>query len=122
MKHLLLSMLAVALVVGSALRRDGQGRCPGPRHRPKPVAVVTIASYERIMTDIALIGNLAGNPDLDKNLEGMIQLFTQGQGLNGLDKKRPLGRHADHRWHAISAAADSAGQQSQDNCSRRWPV
>jgi hypothetical protein len=32
-----------------------------------------------------------GSPDLDKNLEGMIQLFTQGQGLAGLDKKRPLG-------------------------------
>ena len=44
-----------------------------------------------MMADIAFIGNLAGNPDLDKNLEGMIKLFTQGQGLNGLDKKRPLG-------------------------------
>ena len=51
--------------------------------------MLSIASYDRIMADIAMIGNLAGNPDLDKNLEGMLKLFTQGQGLNGLDQKRP---------------------------------
>ena len=91
MKHLLLSMLAVALVVGSSLRATAKDDAPVQDTGLKPVAVVTIASYERLMTDIAFIGNLAGSPDLDKNLEGMIQLFTQGQGLNGLDKKRPLG-------------------------------
>lgn len=91
MKQLLLSMLAVALVFGSALRATAKDDAPAQDTGMKPVAVVTIASYERLMTDIAFIGNLAGSPDLDKNLEGMIQLFTQGQGLNGLDKKRPLG-------------------------------
>jgi hypothetical protein len=90
-KHLLLSMLALALVFGSALRATAKDDAPAQDAGVKPVAVVTIASYERLMTDIAFIGNLAGSPDLDKNLEGMIQLFTQGQGLNGLDKKRPLG-------------------------------
>ena len=52
---------------------------------------MTIASYERLMADVQFVGSLVGNPDLDKNIEGAIQLFTQGQGLNGLDKKRPLG-------------------------------
>ena len=68
-----------------------QPTCRGRGCRHKPVAVLSIASYDRLMTDIAFIGNLTGNPDLDKNLEGMIQLFTQGQGLAGLDRKRPLG-------------------------------
>ncbi|HEX5443662.1 MAG TPA: hypothetical protein VFW87_07530, partial [Pirellulales bacterium] len=87
MKKILLPMLAVALltlpVMRTAVAADNEGS--------KPVAVLAIASYERLMTDIAFIGNLTGNPDLDKNLEGMIELFTQGQGLAGLDKKRPLG-------------------------------
>lgn len=87
MKKILLPMLAVALLALPAFRSAAQEQNGGS----KPVAVVTIASYERLMTDIAFIGNLTGNPDLDKNLEGMIQLFTQGQGLAGLDKKRPLG-------------------------------
>jgi hypothetical protein len=83
-KRILLSMMALALVASSATRAAAEDT-------NKPVAVLAIASYDRLMTDIAFIGNLTGSPDLDKNLEGMIQLFTQGQGLAGLDRKRPLG-------------------------------
>jgi hypothetical protein len=80
-------MLAVALFALPVTRSAAQDQ----NGETKPVAVLAIASYERLMADVAFIGNLTGNPDLDKNLEGMIQLFTQGQGLAGLDKKRPLG-------------------------------
>lgn len=87
MKKIVLSLMALALVASQAVRSLAKDEAP----EVKPVAVLTIASYERLMTDIAFIGNLAGSPDLDKNLEGMIQLFTQGQGFAGLDKKRPIG-------------------------------
>lgn len=87
MKKLVLSLMALALVASQAVRSLAKDEAPAV----KPVAVLTIASYEKLMTDIAFIGNLAGSPDLDKNLEGMIQLFTQGQGFAGLDKKRPIG-------------------------------
>jgi hypothetical protein len=90
-KPFVLSLLAVALVASSTMRLAAKDDAPVQDSSAKPVAVLTIASYERLMSDIAFVGNLAGSPDLDKNLEGMIQLFTQGQGLNGLDKKRPLG-------------------------------
>jgi hypothetical protein len=86
-KRILLGLLAAALVVLPQARtfaQDAEGES-------KPVAVLAIASYDRLMTDLAFIGNLTGNPDLDKNIEGMIQLFTQGQGLVGLDRTRPLG-------------------------------
>jgi hypothetical protein len=86
-KRILLPMLAFALLAFPVMRCAAEDQ----NGATKPVAVLAIASYERLMTDIAFIGNLTGNPDLDKNLEGMIQLFTQGQGLAGLDKKRPLG-------------------------------
>ena len=89
MKHLLLSLLGVALLVGSAPRLLAADDADAAAS--KPVAIVSIASYERLMADVKFIGTLGGNPDLDKNIEGAIQLFTQGQGLNGLDKKRPVG-------------------------------
>jgi hypothetical protein len=84
-KKILLSLMAGLLFALPATRSFAE------EGESKPVAVLTIASYERLMSDIAFIGNLTGSPDLDKNLEGMIQLFTQGQGLAGLDKKRPIG-------------------------------
>jgi hypothetical protein len=84
-------MLAMALVAGTLTPLLAKDNVAPPDTGMKPVAALTIASYERLMSDVGFIGNLAGSPDLDKNLEGMIQLFTQGQGLNGLDKKRPLG-------------------------------
>jgi len=86
--RIVLPMAALALFAATTMR------CPAQENNAaadasKPVAVLSIASYDRVMADIAMLGNLAGNPDLDKNLEGMLQLFTQGQGLVGLDKKRP---------------------------------
>ena len=50
-----------------------------------------MASFERLLANIAFLGNLAGTPDLDKNIDDMLKLFTQGQGLNGLDRTRPWG-------------------------------
>lgn len=87
MKQLVLSLMALVLVAGQPTYRPALAE----EAAVKPVAVLTIASYEKLMTDIGFMGNLAGSPDLDKNLEGMIQLFTQGQGFAGLDKKRPIG-------------------------------
>ena len=59
----------------------------------------------------ALSASLAGNPDLDKNLEGMIKLFTQGQGLKGLDRNRPWGITLTTDGLVVSAADLPAGRQ-----------
>ncbi|MES1213469.1 MAG: hypothetical protein ABUL64_02690 [Singulisphaera sp.] len=85
MKKTLLSSIAVALLLaGSASRAAAQGDM-------KPILVVSLAGYQRIMDDIAFVGKLSDSPDLAKNLEGMITFFTQGQGLAGLDKTKPWG-------------------------------
>ncbi len=85
MKKTLLSTIAVALLLaGSASRAAAQGDM-------KPILVVSLAGYQRIMDDIAFVGKLSDSPDLAKNLEGMITFFTQGQGLAGLDKTKPWG-------------------------------
>jgi hypothetical protein len=84
-KKTLLSMMTVALLLaGSASRAAAQGDM-------KPILVVSLAGYQRIMDDIAFVGKLSDSPDLAKNLEGMITFFTQGQGLAGLDKTKPWG-------------------------------
>ncbi|HEY4313022.1 MAG TPA: hypothetical protein VGN12_26455 [Pirellulales bacterium] len=85
MKKTLLSTIAVALLLaGSASRAAAQGDM-------KPILVVSIAGYQRVLDDLAFVGKLSDSPDLAKNLEGMITFFTQGQGLAGLDKTKPWG-------------------------------
>lgn len=85
MKKTLLSTLAVALLLlGGASRANADDQM-------KPIIVVSISSYQKILDDIGFVGKLSDNPDIAKNLEGMITLFTQGQGLAGLDKTKPWG-------------------------------
>ena len=86
-KRFLTSLFAVAILAATAMHSPA--RALAAEDTSKPVAVLSIASYDRIMADVAMFGELAGNPDLAKNLEGMLKLFTQGQGLAGLDQTRP---------------------------------
>lgn len=57
----------------------------------KPLAVVSYAGYDRTMKAIELFGQLAGKPDQAAGIDAMIKMMTGGQGLQGLDPKRPLG-------------------------------
>jgi hypothetical protein len=57
----------------------------------KPVVTVSFAGYDEVLANIETIGKLGGNPQLAKGLEGMLNMVTQGKGLNGLDKKAPWG-------------------------------
>jgi hypothetical protein len=90
-KTIILPFLTVALLAGSLLECFAKDDAPVLVAGNKPVAIISFASYDRLMTDLAFLGDLAGSPDLDKNIDGAIQLFTQGQGLNGMDKTRPFG-------------------------------
>jgi hypothetical protein len=57
----------------------------------KPFAVVSLAGYDTFKNDINYLGELADNPQLGTNLEGLLKIFTKNQGLAGLDKARPWG-------------------------------
>ena len=57
----------------------------------KTVAVLAITSYDELIKDIAVLGELTGNAGAEQQLEGLLGFFTQGQGLKGLDKTRPCG-------------------------------
>ncbi len=57
----------------------------------KPVAVFSLSGYDNVMSDIALAGELSGQPHLGMVAEGLVVVATKGQGLEGLDKARPWG-------------------------------
>jgi len=76
-------MLAVVLLLAtSANAQDDE---------MKPLAVLSFGGFQEMLDDLELVGQLSDNPDLAKGLEGLIEMATQGQGLPGLDKKRPWG-------------------------------
>ena len=84
MKNTLLSLLAVAVLLGATNVCRAQNEM-------KPVVIGSLAGYDKLLGDIGTIGQLAGNPNLGKGLEFLLQMFTQGKGLAGLDKSQPLG-------------------------------
>jgi hypothetical protein len=88
-KNLLLKTLAVALLllpVGKAVAQPAADAGDS-----KPVAVISLSGYTEVFSDLDFLGKQSERPDLASGLEGMLQLFTQGKGLQGLDKKRPWG-------------------------------
>jgi len=83
-RKLLLSTLALAVMLGAA------NLCLA-KSEMKPLVTVSFSGYDKLMTNVGVVGQLGGNPDLGKGLEMMLQMVTQGKGLAGLDTKRPWG-------------------------------
>lgn len=82
--------VCVGMCVGGVVAR-AQSNADGASGELKPLAIVAINGYDDIVKDISFIGSLVGQPQASMQLEMMIQMFTQNQGLVGLDKSRPLG-------------------------------
>ena len=83
MRKTLLSALALGLLLGGAVRL--------PAQELKPVAVVSIAGYDDLVANLKSVGEMTGMPSLSQGFEGVIAMATQGQGLKGLDKTKPVG-------------------------------
>jgi phosphosulfolactate synthase (CoM biosynthesis protein A) len=62
-----------------------------PAGELKTVAVAALSGYDALMADVSLLSELGGRPEGAKMVEGMLALFTQGRGLEGLAKDRPIG-------------------------------
>ncbi len=57
----------------------------------KPVILAVFPSYDELMADVDYLGGLSGQPQASQQIEQILALFTQGQGLAGLDKTKPCG-------------------------------
>lgn len=101
MKKTLLSVLALALALGTSAFAKAQD---ADAAELKPVLVVSFAGYAELKRDLEYLGTTSGNPEMANSLEGLLALFTQGQGLAGLDQDRP--------WGAAASLGDGAGQPS----------
>jgi hypothetical protein len=88
MRKTVMSTLAVALLLGVCGSRSALA---DSNTDLKPVAVVSLASYDKLLGNVELAGRLSGRPKLAKGLEGMLAVVTQGRGLAGVDTKRPWG-------------------------------
>ncbi len=84
MKKLLFSLFALVAILGGQAQVSAQ--------EMKPVVVVSLGGYDALMSDVDFLGEITGVPMLSaKMLEDGVNQFTQGQGLKGLDKKKPWG-------------------------------
>jgi len=57
----------------------------------KPIAALAVASYNDLIGDVNFVGSLVERPQLSTGLEGLLAIVTQGKGLAGFDKTRPMG-------------------------------
>lgn len=88
-------VLAVGLVVMAAVTvsaQDAGGAADDANAEGmKPLIVVSFAGFGELVDDLDFVGEASGMDDLGTTLEGMIEMFTQGQGLAGIDRDLPWG-------------------------------
>ncbi len=78
--------LALLLIVAATLLAS-----PSFAQDNKPFAVVSVKSYDGLMDGVGKIGEIVGLPQAAMMVQGPIMQLTQGQGLAGVDTKRPWG-------------------------------
>jgi hypothetical protein len=61
----------------------------------KPLAVVAIASYDKLMQDVDFLGSLVQQPSASQMVDGILKQMTGNKGLVGLDKSKPIGLLVD---------------------------
>lgn len=98
MKKSLLSLVALTLLASAAPVAKAQ---EVTANAGQPVVVATFSGYAELKRDLGYLGTLSGNPEMAQGLEQMLMLFTQNQGLAGLDQKRP--------WGAALSIGDEGG-------------
>ena len=89
---MLASLLGQPLCAQTAAPPDQEfGAESQPSGELKTVAVVAVADYEKLISDITLLGSLIGRAEAGQMVEGGFAFFTQGKGPAALDRKKPWG-------------------------------
>ena len=89
-------ILAVGLSSGGMLHAQVEApsqeeTTPQSTGELKTVAVIAVAPYEKLIADITMLGTLAGKPEAGQMIEGGLSFFTQGKGVQAIDKSKPWG-------------------------------
>jgi hypothetical protein len=59
----------------------------------EPVAVISIKNADSLISDLKYILSAGGSPELSDLVDNMIEQATQGRGLAGIDRTKPLGAY-----------------------------
>lgn len=78
------SLLTVAMFVVATNVSFGENEA-------KPLVTVSFAGYDKLLSDVDMVGKLGGNANMGSMLDAMVKMLTQGKGLVGFDTKRPCG-------------------------------
>ncbi len=84
MQKIVSMFMAVIVVCGMGLSQSGAAES-------KPIAALTVASYNDLKSDLDFVGSLVERPQLGAVMDGGVALITQFKGLVGVDKTRPWG-------------------------------
>ncbi len=87
-QRLFTSVFAAVVLLGTMVS------CQAAQNDAKPWVVWSFAGYDKLMSDIAMIGELGGNAQLRQQLEIMTMMLPRGEKDKGplsLDPKRPWG-------------------------------
>jgi hypothetical protein len=57
----------------------------------KPVVVVSISGYDKLMDNVAMLGKVSGNPELARELIVILKLIAIQQEMGGPERTRPWG-------------------------------
>ena len=85
MRKSLLLVLSVCLLLGLSPLNSAQAA------DAKPLAVLSFAGYNGLNAATSALRDVAETPNLPTWLEGMLQLYIEGQSLSSLDAARPWG-------------------------------
>jgi hypothetical protein len=85
------TFVAILLLGALAARPAAAAEKNAAKNEKKPVLIVSFAGYDRLLQNLKSIGELVGQSDADKTIDGLITVVTGGNGLAGLDKARPWG-------------------------------
>jgi hypothetical protein len=57
----------------------------------KTVAIIAGEQFDSLIKDVTFLGTVAGQPQIGQMVEGTINLFTHGKGLQAIDRTQPWG-------------------------------
>ena len=87
MRRSLVTSVVSLLVLAALLCVPAQADEPSA----KPVIVVSCAGYDAMLANVACIGEIADRPGLDKGIDALVKMFTNGRGFAGVDTGKPCG-------------------------------
>ena len=88
MRRFVLSALVLAVSLGVCRVSPAQ---PASSGGMKTMAIASFSGYDQMLKAVEMLGKLGNNPMLPMMVDGGIKMNTGGQGLAGLDTKRPWG-------------------------------